>query len=104
MLIMPCQLCSTRMSLSGWATREGGTMGDMPMATLHLHGQVCCWGLLVLVRTCAGAAGAAQTAAATDVVLLWDASRDVPWCRFVCAISVPYGSHTACIVVRRACL
>ena len=49
MLIMPCQLCSTRMSLSGWAIWEGGTMGDMPMATLHLHGQVCCWGLLVLV-------------------------------------------------------
>ena len=49
MLIMSRQLHSTRMSLSGWAIWGGGTMGDMPMATLHLHGQVCCWGLLVLV-------------------------------------------------------
>ena len=50
MLHMSRQLRSRVMSLSGWAIREGGTMGDMPMATLHLHGQVCCWGLLVLVR------------------------------------------------------
>ena len=86
MLIMSRQLHSTRMSLSGWAIRESGTMGDMPMATLHLHGQICGWGLLVLVRMCAGAVWTAKTAASTDVAALWDASRDVPWCRSVCAI------------------
>ena len=49
-LHMSCQLRSTRMSLSGWAIREGSTMGDMRMTTLHLYGQVCCWGFLLLVR------------------------------------------------------
>ena len=68
-------------------------MGDMRMTTLHLYGQVCCWGFLLLVRMSAGAAGEAQTAASTGVALLWDPSRDVLWCRSVCAIWWPDSVH-----------
>ena len=68
------------------------TMGDMLMSTLHLYGQVSCWGLLSILRVCAGSNAAAKPATLAGITAVCD--------RWHWACDRP-GSHTPaswCIV------